>query len=362
MRTLLVTVGTSLVSNARRDLGKEPRREELLFYLRDTEPERASAEANSIFQLIKRGALEEGDKLIFLHSQTGEGKLCAEALRSFYTSKGFQAELKEIPDLTYEESRFKMRGLRQLVATMIKIIEEGKSAGMECAINATGGFKAEIAYATLVGLLMNVPVYYIHEAFREIIDMPPTSIGWDYSLIFYHEDFFDWIDTDLRRREEVEKRLKAMPEEERRKISFLLTEEEEFMLLSPAGEAFYRSYKSQIEKPELDILLSRRAREALEGLPPTLKENFGRLLERLGTGLRHGESETISGGLRVFPKGHRDERLFYLEKGSEEGRLYVLEISRHSDGSYPRLREEFERRRRKVEDYRGFSPYLKLAL
>jgi putative CRISPR-associated protein (TIGR02619 family) len=361
MRTLLVTVGTSLISNARRDLGKEPKREELLIYLKKTEPEKASAEANSISQLIKRKTLEEGDKLFFLHSQTGEGKLCAEVLNSYYALRGFRTELKEIPDLTYEESRFKMRGLRGLVAAMIEIIEKGRKAGMECAINATGGFKAEIAYATLVGLLLNVPVYYIHEAFKEIIEMPPTSISWDYSLIFYHEDFFDWVDTDLREKGEVERRLKTTPEEERQKISFLLTEEDEFMMLSPAGEAFFRSYKSKIERPEVDVLLSSNARKTLEGLSHTHKGKFGRLFERLGTGLRHGESETISGGLRIFPKGHRDERLFYLEKGREEGKVYVLEVSLHSDNSYHRLREEFEKGRRRAGDYKEFSPYLKFA-
>src|SRR5207302_378624 len=103
------------------------------------------------------------------------------------------AILCEVPDLNYTESRFKLRGLRSLVATLIDLIRRQRKEGREVHINATGGFKAEIAYATLVGLLFDVRVYYIHEAFHDIIEMPPTPISWDYSLLADHEDFFQWI-------------------------------------------------------------------------------------------------------------------------------------------------------------------------
>lgn len=52
-----------------------------------------------------------------------------------------------------------MRGLRSLVATLIDQIRQEKKQVREVLINATGGFNAEIAYATLVGLLFDVPVY-----------------------------------------------------------------------------------------------------------------------------------------------------------------------------------------------------------
>jgi len=38
----------------------------------------------------------------------------------------------------------------------------------------------------------------------------------------------------------------------------------------------------------------------------------------------------------VFPKGHRDERVFYFE---ENGKIYVCELTRHSDKSYERAIE-----------------------
>ena len=72
--------------------------------------------------------------------------------------KRYKASVEKIPDLDYEESRFKVKGLRSLVSTLIKLVREYNASG-EVSINATGGFKAEMAYANLIGLLFNVPVF-----------------------------------------------------------------------------------------------------------------------------------------------------------------------------------------------------------
>jgi len=333
MRTILVTVGTSLLTNARRDLGKqEPNIQEIANYLRRTPPEQASAETNSLSRI-----LQEGDKIIFLHSETHEGRFCAEALEQHYQKQGYLAEVCEIPDLTYAESRFKMRGLRSLVATLIERIRRERQAQREVLINATGGFKAEIAYATVVGLLFDVPVYYIHEAFRDIIQMPPTPIGWDYSLMAEHEEFFEWLNEDLRRTADVEKRLRGLPRSE--EIHLLLVEEEDFTFLSPTGEAFYEAYKTRLEQAqETPLWLSEVAWRTYEKAAPDVKALFNRALRKLRM-----KELRISGSDRVqnsdclaFPKGHRDERVFYFE---ENGKIYVCELTRHSDKSYERAIE-----------------------
>jgi hypothetical protein len=43
-------------------------------------------------------------------------------------------------------------------------------------IAATGGFKAEIAIANLVGALLGAPVYYIYEQFNQLIKLEPIPI------------------------------------------------------------------------------------------------------------------------------------------------------------------------------------------
>jgi putative CRISPR-associated protein (TIGR02619 family) len=208
-------------------------------YLRHTATDKASAETNSLSRLIP-----SGDRVVFLHSQTAEGEQCAAALEKHFEAQGHTVELKPVPDLTYKESRFKMRGLRSLVATLCGLIRQERRLSREVLINATGGFKAEIAYATLIGLLFDVPVYCIHEAFRDIMEMPPTPIGWDYSLLADHDDFFEWITSDLRATGEVEQRLK--PISQRQEIRLLLTDEENYTLLSPAGDAFYEAYRDRL--------------------------------------------------------------------------------------------------------------------
>lgn len=337
MRTILTTVGTSLLMNAKRDLKVEkPGEQQLANYVRHTDAEKASAETNSLSRL-----LQTDDRILFLHSQTDEGKMCAETLRRHYEGKGYNTDLREVPDLTYTESRFKMRGLRSLVATLIDLIRRERQQGREVLINATGGFKAEIAYATLVGLLFDVPVYYIHEAFRDIIEMPPTPISWDYSLLADCEEFFEWIDADLRPTADVDARLRSLPND----IQLLLTQEEGFTCLSPAGEAFYKAYRDRVQQSEsIPVLLSSVAYQTYNATEPSVRNLFDRTLVKLRMReLRINGSDRVSNcDCPVYPKGHRDERLFFFE--ADDGSVSVCELARHSDQSYERLIERGVRR------------------
>ncbi|MER3473403.1 MAG: hypothetical protein C4335_05085 [Armatimonadota bacterium] len=168
LRTIVTTAGTSLLTNAER-AGKA---KSLQTYLRFTEQEKASAETNSLSRL-----LQEGDRIVFLHSQTKEGERAATALATFYSNNGYPSDLREVYDLQYHENRFKMRGLRALVATLVDIIRQEREQGREVLINATGGFKAEIAYATLVGLLFDVPVISTKPLRRLSNCLRPPSAG-----------------------------------------------------------------------------------------------------------------------------------------------------------------------------------------
>ena len=80
MQTIITTVGTSLLGNARRELKKDKLNDdEISNYVRHAKAEKASVETNSLSRLI------QGDnKIIFLHSQTDEGKRCAKILANHY--------------------------------------------------------------------------------------------------------------------------------------------------------------------------------------------------------------------------------------------------------------------------------------
>jgi putative CRISPR-associated protein (TIGR02619 family) len=328
MRTILTTVGTSLLSNAARALSRKQEEltdEELVNYLRTTDPVQATAETNSLSRL-----LHEDDHIVFLHSDTPEGERCARLLSRHYGRNGYKAEMKRVPELNYQESRFKMRGLRSLVAALIEQIEEEREKGWEVIINATGGFKAEIAYATLVGLLFNLTITYIHERFNDLVEMPPMPIAWDYSLFADHEDFFAWITADLRKAKEVERMLRGRPTD----LRMLLAEEDDYMFLSPAGEAFYRAFQQRMaEVVVTPTLLSQRAWGAYERMTEEernqVKDYLRRL--RLPEWRRRNSDQPANADCFVAPRGHIDLRLLYYE--AEDG-IRVLEILRH--GEYER--------------------------
>jgi putative CRISPR-associated protein (TIGR02619 family) len=334
------------LSNAKRDLKVEkPDDQQLANYVRHTDPEKASAETNSLSRL-----LQTDDRIGFLHSQTDDGKRCAETLRRHYEGEGYVADLREVPDLTYTESRFKMRGLRSLVATLIDLIRNERKQGREVLVNATGGFKAEIAYATLVGLLFDVPVYYIHEVFRDIIEMPPTPISWDYSLLADYEEFFEWVFERDRPTGEVEARLKGLPAE----VRLLLTEVDDVTILSPTGEAFYEAYLDRAQEAEsVPVLLSSSARQTYDAAQPSVRQLFDRALRKLRLReLRVSGSDRVRNcDCLVFPKGHRDERIFFFE--GDDGSVRECELARHSDQSYERLIERGVR----CNDYKDFQPW-----
>lgn len=331
MRTILTTVGISLAAENKHG-GSTPNDQVLSNYLRHTDPVIASAETNSLSRI-----LQERDNIIFLYSQTDKGKLCAEALCTHYRSQKYNAELQEIPHLTYTESSFKVKGLRSLVSTLIELVQKYKSSDSdEVLINATGGFKAEMAYANLIGLVFNVPVFYIHELFKDIIMMPAPPIGWDYSLIADYEEFFVWIVNDLHTTAIVDRRLSELPED----IRFLLADEDGYTTLSPIGEVFFGAFRErQTSYAAVPIWLSDEALKTYEEAPANTKEIFARTLRKLRDPLLRNNGSGLVGNCdcRVYPRGNRTERLFWFEDENEL--LRVCELALHGDNSYDRLIE-----------------------
>jgi hypothetical protein len=47
------------------------------------------------------------------------------------------------------------------------------------AINATGGYKAQISFAGMIGQALNIPVYYLFERFSKVIQLPPQPVSLD---------------------------------------------------------------------------------------------------------------------------------------------------------------------------------------
>ena len=347
MRTILTTVGISLLQNAKRhhDLSRDesPSKQQLANYLRHGEAEEVSAETNALHRI----GLQSNDRVVFLHSETQKSRKCAGFLSRHYTDAVDSVSARGVPDLSYEEKKFKDRGLRSLVDTLTKLIKEAERGGREALINATGGFKAEIAYATLVGLLFDVPVYYIHERFGDIVEMPVLPIEWNYSLLHDHHDLFEGVFLENPPADEVSHRLKGRSD----KLRSLLAEENGNVYLSPAGEAVYEAYLDQVEESPTDkVLLSAKARGVYKS-DPNRKEKLNPIFEKLqNRKLRNGLSRAAkrSDNTFIYPRGDSDERVVYIE---ERGVIYVCEaFMDHQDGEVAEVTFEMD-----IDDYSDFQ-------
>lgn len=319
-KTIISTVGTSLLGNAKRnDVVIDDDGAVQKFIKSDVQ--KASAESNALSRMV-----EEGDRLVFLHSDTPEGESCANALVQYYNAEGYKVTPRKIEGLNYNEKGFVQYGLRQFVRLLAKEIRDANRKQMRPVINATGGFKAEIAYATAVGLVFQTPVSYIHEKFGDIVTLPPTPIAWDFSLFVGYRDFFDWVDEEPRQTFEVKQRLKSMPDT----VALLLEDDDDdgCTYLSPLGEAYLEAFKGE-ESNRRPLKISENAQTTLDEQDATTRGNFRNLLERLrkgGEGDWKRSAEALSGGVSKFPKGHSALRAFIVER---EGILYVLELSGH---------------------------------
>lgn len=319
---ILTTVGTSLLLNARREARVSD--EEVLAYL-ERDPHAASAETNSLL-----GIWQPGDEVVLLHSDTEEGARAADLLRRYWQRKG-ACRVVRIPGLAYDAQDFVDYGLKHFVQTLAGEIRKAARAQKEVVVNATGGFKAEIAYATALGLIFKVLVCYIHEKFREVVTLPPSPFGWDSSALLLNEDFFDWIEAEPRKKAWVESRVRALVYEP--EVRLLLEDTPDgHTMLSPLGQAYLEAFRLELEQVQsVPVYLSKKARRSWEGLDPASRESYRRLLERLRLPGRATQSELKRGGGDAlgYPKGRLAERVFYAEV---DGKLYVFELTRHDNG------------------------------
>jgi putative CRISPR-associated protein (TIGR02619 family) len=206
---LISTVGTSLLSNIRNLRGEEAERyAELKRHVDDKnwgqvnkellkiEPSEriCGAEINSIADAVKRGKLAQLEFIEFLVSDTEDGRIMGSLLENYFTERAIKdldtlqnVKFHVIEDLQDEKPpRFKVYGLRNLVRKLGEIARDHGANTL--VIDATGGYKAQIAVAVVFGQALSIPVLYRHERFSEIIDFPPMPITFDYSLLGKNAD------------------------------------------------------------------------------------------------------------------------------------------------------------------------------
>jgi putative CRISPR-associated protein (TIGR02619 family) len=240
-RLIICTVGTSLLTNrdGRPWSGWNPRARDPLpdmvdveLWLSCADPAEASAESNTL-RMIE---LSTADVLALLHSETPEGRFCANALDRLYRKQCGEVSLEQIGRLGYGAADF-TRGLKALINVTLRLVRSGRDHGRQPLFCATGGFKAEIAFLNLLGALLEIEVVYIHELHRELVRLPRLPLAWDAEFVSRHEDFFRWIDDEPRRNGEVESWLRSRPELR----SLVEDDNDGHTLLTAAGDLLFKA-------------------------------------------------------------------------------------------------------------------------
>lgn len=209
------------------------------------------AEINSVASLTARGYLP-GDAGIYLfHSDTEVGRQVAAVLASDFRSRG-HGPVQAVPVVDLQDDdpkRFRTKGLRNLVKAICGKVRDHSAAA--CAINATGGYKAQIAVAVLLGQALGIPVYYMHERFSEIIPFPPLPVALDFQVWMKANGLLTALEDEPQPKalfqEEWDEKYESLVDAE-------LIDGTEYLELSPAGQIFQETFRERFRTERDQVL------------------------------------------------------------------------------------------------------------
>jgi putative CRISPR-associated protein (TIGR02619 family) len=211
------------------------------------------AEINSIASMIQKEHVPANCGLFFLHSDTEDGRSIAAILKSYYQSKGHApVETIEVPDLQDQDpKRFRTKGLRNLARKICGVIRDYTPSA--CAINATGGYKAQIAIGVLLGQAIGVPVYYKHELFSEIIAFPPMPVALDFEVLMRASGMLYDLETSAepvpaaRYADEWNEKYESLVER-------VTIDGQDYLELSPTGQIFQETFRERFRSDRDQVL------------------------------------------------------------------------------------------------------------
>lgn len=201
------------------------------------------AEINSLESLFAKGYAARDCNLFFCHSDTEEGRAIANILCNYFKDHPV-VEVRKIKGLQDSDPKlFRTKGLRNLAKMISELVRNYSPEA--CAINATGGYKAQIAIGVLIGQALGVPVYYKHERFNEIIAFPPMPISFDYGFWMAQSGLLSALDREgIVAWDTVEsgwdERLEALVERES-------IDGREYLELSPTGQIFHQTFQGRFQ-------------------------------------------------------------------------------------------------------------------
>ena len=262
MNSLITTVGASL--RRFQNLNEQQLTDHLLSLSDPINNRDFGAEISSVASMVSRSKISQRDFLYLLASDTPDGERIGRALKGFFeNSKDLyfrDVSLKIIPYLDDTKPKeFQSKGLRNVVKEIAGIYKRHMD---HLAINATGGYKAQIALAQAFGMAVKVPVYYRFETFDGVIEIPPMPIALDVELWLQHKGLLDTLEiNELINEKELEREydyrinFSSLPPE----IKMLIDREQDstgyMIALSPLGEVFVQACRLNLNKMDVDVSL-----------------------------------------------------------------------------------------------------------
>ena len=140
-----------------------------------------SAEIKS---LVKMGVKPE-DRVVLIASDTVDGRLSAELVETFLAEREIctEVDIRVVEGLqAIDGGLFRREGLKNLLAFLVSLEHE------DIVLNPTGGFKSVVPYLSLIGMLFNKPVRYIHEDSEDVITLSNLPVLLNESLLLLVEE------------------------------------------------------------------------------------------------------------------------------------------------------------------------------
>lgn len=211
---------------------------------------------------------------------------------------GFSTESRVIKKLQGNDSKAFVQGLRNLVKEIADVYRKRQPSD-SLAINATGGYKAQISFAGLIGQVFGLPVYYQFESFPTAIELPalPVDFAFDQWLAYRHvlEALDEGDAGEFLRADDA--RLKVLPD----RLKVLVDISQGLATLSALGTLYHEGFRSRF-RVQADLLLPKPS-----GFSPADKKIH---YEDNNAGRHHGLAEWLE-RIRAVPYVTRIQTFYY---------------------------------------------------
>jgi len=245
MKTFIVSVGTSVKTNYLRahKKTKNLNKKKMIKFLKENYLNEDLFNTSAEIKTLTKIGINKNDKLVFISTDTKDGIFCSEVLKDFYIDflDIKDVEIRIIKGLQVEDAKlFKEEGIKNLYNEIHEIII--KNAFSDIVLVISGGFKANVPYLTLFGMLFSVPVYYIFENTEELIKLFPLPIKYDFSIFEDFENMFKRVEKESHLNERSYKEfLKGVSD--RSIIESLFYKKEGEYYLTDIGLLLFKAYK-----------------------------------------------------------------------------------------------------------------------